>query len=460
MPETRFRAAEPPTFEALRRMHRSVGFILAGYLLLHVGLLFAFDATHPDAFLRGDSSIGRMMAVRAVLASPTPLQLWNVVQRHGLVGQYMWHALAFWASAALPQPQLMVVMLQILLNALSMLFLARTVHSVTGDPRLVTGTLLFYAVLPHSFAFPHLLVSEAIFVPLALFSLYHLVRFVRGGCSWWSAGASAFFLALATLTRPYVLVFPLCALPLLMAWRPRAWRRYLLLCLGTLLPVTIWVSVSLRAIGHANLASGSPTTFNEMLHSKAGMIIATLPPGERARMTRWLASRDSSRFSPTDMAGLYARYPGHTLLNLALETAKITLKLDETKVLNYLGIWESEEGWDKRLPVLGLSYFWRTQKLVVSLVVVGAFLWAAVMACAAYGIRVLLRRRDIAVALALVYLIVVLGVPPLVDHGQGRFRYPGDGLICMFAVAGFDGLVNERRRRRGVRPDPRNRQTP
>jgi hypothetical protein len=147
----------------------------------HVALLVTFDAGNPDAFLRGDRSPKRWLQVERILAVQSSDQFAAELFAFGLPGEYLWHALSIKVGSLFGIGVPFAILVQLVLATASILLVSSMTVMLTNIPRAGILAGLAYALLPHTFAFPHLLVSEAFFVPLSVFSMVATISYFQKG---------------------------------------------------------------------------------------------------------------------------------------------------------------------------------------------------------------------------------------------------------------------------------------
>jgi hypothetical protein len=288
-----------------------------------------------------------------------------------------------------------------------------------------------------------MLVSEAVFVPLCVFGVFFTLRaFHRGTRA--DGLASGLLWAAAGLTRPTALLIPLFIV-VVWVWRHRALLPIALLCSGYLLIVGIWVVGSTFFFGRPVFSNGDPEMFQRNLLGKVDYVLAALPAGEREGERVWRSDLDSTRGSMGAILGLYCRHPMTTAKVLGIELAKMLAKFNETKILNYLGLWEAQNNWGavaQEDPGSVLAQ----KPWVLAVIAMGTTTWVLVLALAVRGVRYIGSFRDPAIILLAVYTLYSLASALSVDFTQGRHRYPVDFVICILAATTVRGFLTARRR--------------
>jgi hypothetical protein len=145
------------------------------FLALH-SVLFLYDLDHPASFLVGDRAVTRLIKIEAFSAALTnPPDVAAVLQTFGNPGDYAIHALLFSVAG-----QYGIILAQIALELFSLLFLYWLADRIFHSAWLSFVTVVSYLLLPGSIEFPHLLVTEALFNPLLIISIYYVVCYFQG----------------------------------------------------------------------------------------------------------------------------------------------------------------------------------------------------------------------------------------------------------------------------------------
>jgi hypothetical protein len=420
-------------------MSKSVFRVTAVYFVAHVLLLIAFDTQHPEAFLRGDRSLTRIAQIERVLAADDFSSCLSEIYSYGLPGDYLWQAAFYRVGQMFGSPVLCVIAAQIVLASLSLLAVAAVTFRLSGSEQATTIACVMYACLPHMVAYPHMLVSEAVFVPLCIFATALTVSYLADGTRRDVVLAAAMW-ALAALTRPTALLLPAIVAVYALVTAPRAWRTHVFFVLISLLLLSSWFVPSYVVRGEWNISNGDPSMLGRTLQSKADYLVTVLSGEDRVQEAHWLESKKLEEFRFADLTSLYSRHVGKALQIMAIESAKLALKFDETKVLNYLGIWEAETEWGKHLVEDPMGTVGRN-KIMGLVVGVGALVWILVLLLAVYGIAA--RNLDRKVLFFLVcYSVCSLAATLVVDYSQGRHRFPVDFAIVAFAACGIVRILH------------------
>jgi hypothetical protein len=432
----------PPNLKHMSRdnkgtvaLPRAVWWVTALFFAAHLTLCLLFDRTHPGALLMGDRSDLRLYRVQALFTSDSVSQFIDRVLSAGLPGDYLWHAALYSVCRVLPAPHVWMVMGQVTCWAVSILMLALLCLRLGLGHRVITLAVSLYALLPHSIAFPHMLLSENFFVPFVMAATYFSVCWLQEADRTKFMFLSAAMWAMSALTRPEALLAPVVvAAFLLLARRIRIGRvvRFLGMYAGIL---ALWVIPSLLISGSANLSNQSPDQFHKLLQRKGTFLILTLASDAQAQEKKWIDAVPPEEYSLRDLMGLYSRHPGHAMIVNAYEEAKLLFRFDETKILTYLGIWFADADWQRELAGKPLSTFLAERWPIVLVVAGGSSLWFVLLIFAGYGIGRSWRRPEylLIILLAIYALCSVL----MTDNTQTRLRACVNYAFILFASVGY-----------------------
>lgn len=417
------------------RLPRSVWIVASVYLFVQIVLCVAYDAHHPAAFLSGDRSDTRMVQVQAMLNAGSPAEFVRGLLNSGLPGDYLWHTLLLKGADLLPQPRLGVVFVQILLQTLAVIVTGLVAIQLRFRPATVALGSTLYALFPHSIAFPHMLIAEAIFAPFVLYATYLTLRFAQNPERKKFGVSAGICWAIAALTRPEALLAPFVAFLLLRFGRRMPYPRAALLLAAYLIPMSLWVVPSLAITGNPNLSNRSPDQFNRLMHSKAEYLILLLPPEARQGEEAELKRVEPARYSALDLLGLYVRHPWKATVANGLEAATLLFKFNETKLLNYFGIWDTDASWRKDLYTLSMLEFAKKHATVVPLVVAGGLVWFMILLASGYSVVGLWEDPDCRLIFYLVLYALFAGL--VTDTTQARMRFCVDYAFALFGAEGF-----------------------
>jgi 4-amino-4-deoxy-L-arabinose transferase-like glycosyltransferase len=417
------------------RLPRSVWIVACVYLFVQIVLCLAYDAHHPAAFLSGDRSDTRMVQVQAMLNTGSFAEFAQGLLTSGLPGDYLWHTLLFMGADFLPQPRLGVVCVQIFLQTLAVIVTGLVALQLRFRPITVALGTTLYALFPHSIAFPHMLVSEAIFAPFVLYATYFTLRFARAPEQKKFGVLAGVCWAMAALTRPEALLAPFVAFLLLRFGRKLPLSRAALLLAAYLIPMLLWVVPSLAMTGNPNLSNRRPDQFNRLMHSKAEYLILLLPPETRQGEAAALERIHPAGYSALDLLSLYGRYPWKAVVANGLEAATLLFKFNETKLLNYFGIWDTDGSWRADLYLLSPIEFLKKHAAVVPLVAAGGLVWLMILLGSGYSVVGLWRDPDCRLIFTLVLYALLAGL--VTDTTQARMRFCVDYAFALFSAEGY-----------------------
>jgi hypothetical protein len=400
------------------------GFALLGGLgLLHAAML-AYDVGHPDRFLNADRASSRMQVIEGFAETwRTGGDLSAYIAGHGIVGDWLPHALLFLAGGAA-----LVILVQVLL-ALASVAWVREIGVRTGlDERHAGLAALVYGLLPHTLVFPHQLSTEALFVPLVVLSFVLVLRAAHP-----AAGAA---IGVATLVRPITLLWPV----LQAACARRAPRTGRLLYLAAALaPLLGWMTFVSIETGVFSMGP-SKHDLGHNLYMRVQRMAPALPEAER------FGDRADPRLGVGEYAGFVAAHPGLAAAHSARDLMAMSVKSGvERIVLDYLdfypderrGLQDPNAGWRKNAekggPVAALRAIAGEHPFLFIVSAAGALLFAGLMVLAALGALAHARAGSFMLAGYVLYVIVTAQA---VDAAQSRHRAPAEFALCVLAAAG------------------------
>jgi len=224
-------------------------------LLLVHGALFVYDVRHPEAFLQGDRAGQRYQTILE-FGEVGASELSSYLLEYGLPGDYLLHAVLYRLFGRLG-----LIFVQVGLAFVSVVLVHRIAERWTGRRTVADVAASAHAFLPHSLAFPHLLMSEALFNPLLILGIYLVVRGTdMGGVGSRFTWTGALLLGVASLVRVIGAMVPILLVPAVVSGVP-AWRRRLGSGVGFVLiglaPVLLWMSFVWSGTGHFSLGRSS-----------------------------------------------------------------------------------------------------------------------------------------------------------------------------------------------------------
>jgi hypothetical protein len=407
-------------------------------------LMFLHDLFHPERFLNADRADQRAAVIQGfgdVVSAGGDAT--GYLSSHGIVGDWLPHALLYLAGG-----QLLIIAAQVALALLSVLWV-RELGVRLGLRAAVAGAAaLLYGVLPHSLVFPHQLSTEALFVPLVIWS------FVLGARAWewrneprgigWRSQASAgLALGAATLLRPITLVWPLIqAVFLKMPLRLR-----LAYVAAALAPLMVWMGFIAFATGEFSMGRSSHD-LGHNLYQRVQRMSGDTPVLVKPRGQRTISVAEYLQFS--------AEHPVAAISHSARDVAALTFKSGiERLLLDYLDLFpqareqlqSSASGWRHTLeregPLAALSALLSGNPALTLASLAGAALFALFMLLAAIGAWTWLRepvpQRSLRL-LAAGFVLYIIATAQVVDAAQSRHRAPAEFALCLMAVAGWAAL--------------------
>lgn len=415
-----------------------------------------YDWLHPGVFLNSDRAISRLAFGDGLLAAWRDGGVGPYLAAHGVVGDYALHALL---GAAFGRAGLIGV--QVALTLLAGLAVYRLGRLLGWHERPAALAALVWLLLPHSLLFPHQLSAEALYSPLLVICLWlsgELVARPRAGL----LIGGALLLGVATLIRPITLLWPLLVAGLLArAGRGRDGVAYALTALA---PLLLWASFIGWQTGSFGLGKAEHD-LGHNLYQRVARIAESLPPGEAAAVRgEFLRDGDKGSLPAAEYARFAVAYPGpfveHALRDTMVFVGKsgverLPIDYFEWDAAARARLQDSDRGWRATLEQAGawetLGWLWRTQGLVLSLSLIGAASWLALMALAGIGGWQVLRGEapttaaGCFVAAQLVALpLYLLVFSQVVDALQSRHRAPAEAALVLLAMAGLLRLARVR----------------
>ena len=442
------------TSDSVMPGHARHGFPIRAWLViltLHVGL-GAYDALHPDAFLRADRAESRWVDVRDASDAMRSGRLEGLLIARGNPGDYIVQAVLF--SIGGRSGIIAVQALLMLLAGFAVFRLALMLGLPWVDAR---TAMVVSLALPHAVILPHQLSSEALEAPLLALSVACLAASSAGRPLAFAACAGA-LTGVAALVRPVTLMWPPLAAALL-AGRTRRNRIATYLALSYL-PAALWWADVASHTGTIGMGA-SRANLGHNLYDRVELMIETLPAaGSVDARRRFLEPQHEHTLALGDYARFAAAQPqafaAHSLRDAAVFVAKSGV---ERIFVDYLGwnpaaragLQDPRRGWRQQLAARGpretLSYLWRTQGAVLPISLVGALAMLALSALAVFGAW--RHRRWLgadapagrpAFALVVALPLYALLCSQVADAVQSRHRAPVEFAIVLLAVAGARSL--------------------
>lgn len=408
----------------------SFGGVLAALAGLHAAMLL-YDLQHPERFFNADRAQPRIEAIEAFGATlRSGGDLSSFFAAHGIVGDWLPHAALYLAGGA---P--LVILAQVILALASVAWVREIGLRVGLRERFAGGAALLYALLPHTLVFPHQLATEALFVPLVVWSFALVLRAEAAG------GGLA--MGLASLVRPITILWPL--IHALFAWRTSGLSR-LAYVAAALAPMALWVAFIHGETGELSMGRSK----HDLGHNLYNRVQRMAPEAAREA---GLAPRAEPRIGVGEYGRFVLEHPGAAAAHAGRDLLALGAKSGiERVVLDYLDLYPERRalqdpgsGWRKALEEKGVAGALReidASLLVVS--AIGALLFGILMLFALVGAwRFLATGR----LMLVVFVLYIFATATVVDAAQSRHRAPAEFALCLLAAAGLAALT--RRERRG-----------
>lgn len=422
-------------------------------LLVVHGTLFVYDVRHPEAILQGDRAAQRHQRILEFVEL-SPSEWPSYFLQHGLPGDYLPHAVLYGLFGRLG-----LILIQVGLAFLSVVLVHRIAARWTGRRTVADVAAAALAFLPHSLAFPHLLMSEALFNPLLILGVYLVVRGtdrqrVAGGSTW----AGALIFGLASLIRVIGAMVPFLLAPAVALGVTR-WRRRIGVGAGFVLiglaPVLLWMSFVRAGTGEFSLGQSS----------------FSLPYNLEVRVERMdvrtpesLAVDDTGTHGVTvgEYLEIVASNPGAYWKIVRSDLINFWANPGVSKLFfNYLslggdlrGADRSLLGWRSVMDESGLRaavwHVWTTAPLVATVLLVSVGAWGAFLVFALPGAIHFSRSEDVSVAWRISTLLVVLAFwlvnANISGIARSGHRSPVEFLLATAFAIGVVGFYERFRR--------------
>jgi hypothetical protein len=440
-----------------RRERIGLAVLLTAYLAIHLLLLGLVDTGRPDAFLMGDRSHGRLLAVQELVEFRSSGQALTVLSLRGNPGDYAFHAL-FWAMGG----RIGVILVQIALGVVGLAALYYLARLVLGsmEAALLTGVL--YLLLPGTLLHPHVIATEGLFTPLLIGHVALLAGALLGAPP--SRGrlvAAGVLAGVAAAIRPVFILFPILEASLLVVHRARPPRQILAftalaLALGLAWPV-------LHSVRLASPGWGGTNTLSSNLHGRAQRMadLETLGLPEREVERRWLGPAE---LSPGAFARIVVQHPKAFLRTVLTDFSNLAVNSGLNAFAGrYLDLYPMSRDTRRftetvdRLgsPWAALRDLARTTPVVFPLNAAAGLMWLGFTATSLAGLILLLRSRDLPSAIPWTLLLLAIYVVTTAFAATGvrwSHRFPVEFVMAL-ATAGTMAAAWEWVRKRSTTPD-------
>ena len=420
---------------------RDLLFLVAILTAIH-GALLGYDYLHPEAFLMGDRSGTRMTLVKnfatAVLDNKEIIQ---TLSTQGIIGDYFIHALAYMAGGRIG-----ILVLQIAASVFSVCAVFLLALSLTESRKVAWISAIVYATLPHSLAFPHLLVTETFANSFLIFSVYALIKSANErDASPRHLEVAGIWIALSMLVRPIVIFLPLfvgLALAVSGAYSRKVIATHYLS--AAYIPLLAWMGFMAITTDHFTTgSSGSTLGYNLYLRVERMHMGA---PDEMPAPA--LLDRSQKKISPTEYVGYIIDDPGQYINLLKFDIANLLLNSGVNKLLGYyLGVYDpgSERGrhWrtivDQRGFIQGLLGVLQGSSIFILSTIVFTLYWIVLLIGAVLGFRHYLvsdltgKAEKLILILVPVYILATTLI--IVSGPRSGHRSSFEFILClMFAI--------------------------
>jgi hypothetical protein len=429
---------------------RDLKLLVAMLVFIH-SILLAFDFFHPEAFLRGDrAGIRAQMVERFYSALVSGNGIVDAASSLGIIGDYFLHSIAFLVGGKFG-----ILILQIAASILAVCILYLTAFTLTNSRRVAWLAAITYATLPHTLAFPHMLVTETFANTFVILSVYELVKFSQNEApSARHLMLSGLWVAVSMLIRPIVVLFPvfvglaivICRVDV----RFTVIFRYLSVAY---LPLLLWMSFLLVSTGSFTTGS-SGSTLGLNLYLKVERMQASAP--EDTLGTALLEQSDK-RVSLMEFMDYVTSNPVRYINLLKFDVSNLILNSGVNKLLGYyLELYDvgKEKGsrWLKIIDQHGfikgiVDVLGQSPAFIISTLIFTAY-WAMLLLGAGMGFTLFVRDSSQPILAKLVLvglpLYVTFFTVALVSGPRSGHRSSFDFIICLMFSIYFFGSLRKR----------------
>lgn len=433
-------------------------FVLAFALVVHLFML-PHDLGSATVFFNADRALARWDTLRGFTDALESGRARGFLASHGVVGDYAPQAVLFGLGGKLG-----LILVQVGLALLSGWGVYRIGRLIRLSARLSSLAAGIYLFLPHTLIFPHQLISEALYIPLLVVSLWATAEYLNDGAKgvrWWYLVIGALLVGVATLVRPITLLWPLVVgFAMMRGVKVRSGAAYVVLAY---LPVLLWMGFVGAQTGKLGLGESSHD-MGHNLYQRVARISETMPAA-RANKVReiYLDQGDEGSLRAVTYLRFAFEYPlpfaKHTARDLLMFFGKSGV---ERVSIDYLELDKSARtqlqddrtGWRQRLEregaIAALRYLWQTQGEVLVISLVGAVLMVSMAVLAIVGGWSLISSRQVTgserhITWLLISLpLYILVFSQLVNAMQSRHRAPAEAAIVLLAVVGGSRVASWR----------------
>lgn len=432
-------------------------YVIAYTIVVHT-FLFIYDLMHPEVFLHADRALPRLNSIQAFWLNTRPISnLIDFLGSNGVVGDYFIQGVLYGIVG-----QFGLIIFQLMLFLVSVILLYKLVSLIFDSEKIALMSIGVYIHLPHTLVFPHQLISEAIFIPLVIYSFYFLVRYLAQSMLFRDLMISAVFLGFSALVRPLSVVWPIIvfivfAVSTRCRFSKRQWFSYIL-C--SILPLFLWMTFMLFSTGKFGMGS-SGHSLSSNLYIRAVRIAKTMPSDKQDDIQAAFLNinkNESNNLSVGQYFKLAINYPTGYVKQIAKDGIVFIAKSGINRlILDYFYLFpelrkeirNGKKGWRTKWEQQGflatVIYYFQKNSLLILITCFGLIVFFVFMlfsACGAYFVgRQNLFRKDsknsrCIAAILILFPCYIFTVSQFVDAMQSRHRAPAEFALCiLFSVA-------------------------
>lgn len=425
-------------------------YVLAFALVVHL-LMLPHDMGSTTVFFNADRASARWDMLRGFTDALESGHATGFLASHGVVGDYAPQAVLFGLGGKIG-----LILVQVGLALLSGWGVYRIGKLMGLSVRLSSLAAGIYLFLPHTLIFPHQLISEALYIPLLVISLWVTAEYLndegRDARSRYLV-IGALLVGVATLIRPISLLWPLVVGFIVMRGvKVRSGATYVVLAY---LPILLWMGFMGAQTGKFGLGASSHD-MGHNLYQRVARISETMP-ATRANKVReiYLDQGDEGSLGAVTYLRFAFEYPlpfaRHTARDLLVFVGKsgverVSIDYLELNKAVRTQLQDTRTGWRQRLEQEGAiataRYLWQTQGEILVISLVGSVLMVSMAVLAVVGGWSLRSsRKETGGARYISWLLVslplyILVFSQLVNAMQSRHRAPAEAAIVLLAVIG------------------------
>jgi 4-amino-4-deoxy-L-arabinose transferase-like glycosyltransferase len=430
--------------------------IFIAFSLLHV-LMLSYDFSHPDAFLHADRAPERLQAVQDLInifQSKGPIA--PFLATHGNVGDYLFHALLYEIGGPV-----LIIIVQCALMIAAGIAVYNITWLISARRNISAFAMIIFLMLPHNLAFPHMLSTEALFLPLIVIAFYLLATFCLVDQAPRKLILSGSAYGIAALVRPVSFLWPLIAGLILLAFGAHK-KAVTKLVAYSFVPMLVWMGVMWSLTGQFNEGSSN----HDLTHNLASRL--TFISQKLGDQEREVAREHFLQFHVNEATGLEeaslrqyaefcAAYPSPCLAHLTTDLLAFFAKSGIEKItVEYLSLagdtryqfQDMAVGWRSRLEHEGLvgvgKYFLELNWVIAISSALGLAGILCLWLLALVGAWTAVVRLRASTPLTFGYVVILLlfpayvwGVSQFIDEVQSRHRAPCEFALCIFAAIGL-----------------------